>query len=214
MINSGHISVSITSFDEFRRFRAGLKTLRSRYQVSVCCPVMGKSDTICPSVSRYVHLCPHMKLRSSLWSILKNWVRIDYESLSTTKSGIHCIIWPPISPHLVYGDRVRSRIWSMNHLVHIEAEVRNLDLRYHIMADFISLLSRCQVSVNWPQNDHDDTIYPVVVRYVHLCPRLTQRRSFWSIWKNWVWFDYVCLSTPKSCRLSIIRPRMVQYGLI
>jgi len=37
-------------------------------------------------------------------------------------------------PHLVNGDHVCSRIWSMNDLVHIEAEVKNLGLRYQVMA--------------------------------------------------------------------------------
>jgi len=37
-------------------------------------------------------------------------------------------------PHLEYGDHIWSRIFSMKDLVHIKAEVRNLVLRYQVMA--------------------------------------------------------------------------------
>jgi len=127
------------------------------------------------------------------------------------------------------------RIWSMKYLVHIEAEVRNLSLRYQVMAGMalwgkveqnwpkvayngpiyvlvagydkfwpysacitsfdqfrclpsglITLRSRCQVSVYWPEMFNNEKICPVVARYVHLWPYLIQRSSFWSILKNWV----------------------------
>jgi len=37
-------------------------------------------------------------------------------------------------PHLVNGDHVWFRTCNMNDFVHIEAEERNLSLRYHVMA--------------------------------------------------------------------------------
>jgi len=93
MLNSGHINVSITSFDEFRRFRSGLNTLRSRCQLSVNLSEMFHNDTIYPAVAKYVHLWPHLTQRSPLWSILKNWFWIGYVCLATSKSERHCIIW-------------------------------------------------------------------------------------------------------------------------
>jgi len=94
MTISGNISSCITNFVQFRRFLAGLTTLRSRCQVSVSWPDIVHNDTICPVITRYVHLLPHLMQRSSLWTILKNWFWIVYVRLSTTKRGRHCIIRP------------------------------------------------------------------------------------------------------------------------
>jgi len=58
-----------------------------------------------------------MSFDAKVWQTLYN----------TTSNG-------PVWHHLVKGDDVRSRILSMNDLVHIEAEVRNLDLRYQVIA--------------------------------------------------------------------------------
>jgi len=144
-----------------------------------------------------------------------NWLRMsfadkDLQTLCNTAPN------GPVWPHLVNGDHVCSRIWSMNDLVYMETEVRNLGLRYQIMASIalwskieqilskvayngliyvlvmrydkfwpylclhyhfrlIStlwagltiLLSRCQVSLNWREMVHNDTICPVVCE---VCP--------------------------------------------
>jgi len=55
-----------------------------------------------------------------------------------------------------------------------------------LRASVITLLSRCQVSVNWPGMVHNDTICRVIARCVPLWPHLTQRSLFCSILKNLV----------------------------
>jgi len=97
--NSGHISACITILDQFRRFRAGLITLRSICQVCVNCPEMVHNDTICPVAARYVHLWPHLTQRSSFWSILRNWVLIGYVCLMTPDSCRCCMIWHLMVPY-------------------------------------------------------------------------------------------------------------------
>jgi len=142
MINSGHISTYITSFDQFRRFRDGSITLRARSEAScqVNCPEMIHNDTVCLVVARYVHLWLHLTRLQWAQVILfklEELILICYVCLSTPKWGRHCIIMAsngPVWPHIVSDDHVWFKIWFVNGLDHIEEEVGNLDLRYHDMA--------------------------------------------------------------------------------
>jgi len=169
MINSGHIYACITSFDLFRRPLAGLITLRSRCQISVNWTEMFHNDTISPVIARYVPLWLHLKQRSSFCLILKNWLWIGYVRLWTPKSGrLHNTgSNGPEWPHLVNGDHLWSRIWSMNDLVHIEAEVMNLGLRYQVMAG-MALLS--QIEQIWPKVVYNGPIYVLEARYDKFWP--------------------------------------------
>jgi len=65
IIKSDHICACISSFDQFRRFRAGFITLRTKRQVSTKWPEMVHNDTIYPVVARYVHLWTPLTQRSS-----------------------------------------------------------------------------------------------------------------------------------------------------
>jgi len=137
MITSGHISACVNSFDQFRRFWAGLTTLLSRCQERVSWPEMVHNDTIWAAIARYLHLSPHLTQRNSFCSILKNWVWIGYLR-SFDDKDMHILNNSASNdqgcPHLVNGEQVWSRIWSMNGLFHYEAEVWVLGLRYQVMA--------------------------------------------------------------------------------
>jgi len=61
-----------------------------------------------------------------------NWLHMSFDendlhTLHNTASN------DPVRPHLVNGDHLWSKVWSMNDLVLIEAKVRNLGLRYQVM---------------------------------------------------------------------------------
>jgi len=68
----------------------------------------------------------------------------------------------PVRPRLVKGDYVWSNIWSMNELVLIEAEVRNLGLRYQVIADMADWGKIEQI---WPKAAYNGPSYILVVRY-------------------------------------------------
>jgi len=62
----------------------------------------------------------------------------------------------PVWPRLISGDHVCCRIWSMNDLVNIEAEERNLGLRHQVMAE-IALW--CKFEHTLPKVAYNGPIY-------------------------------------------------------
>jgi len=94
-----------------------------------------------------------------------NWLRTTFDAklwqtLHNTASN------DPVWPHLVNDDHVWSRIWNMNDLVHIEAEVRNLDLRYHVMSNMVHWGKIEQI---WPKVVYNAPIYVLMARYDNFC---------------------------------------------
>jgi len=70
---------------------------------------------------------------------------------------------------LVNGNQVSSRIWGMKDLVHIEAELRHLGLRYQVMAG-ISLWGK--IAQLLPKVAYNSPVYVLVSWYDNLWPYL------------------------------------------
>jgi len=113
-------------------------------------------------MSCYNDVCPFMDSFDAAQRILHNfeklspnWLRMsfdDKDALTMHITDSNCPAWP----HLVNGDHILSRIWSMNNLVHIEAEVRNLCLRYQVMT-CLALWRKIQQI--WPKVAYNGQIY-------------------------------------------------------
>jgi len=69
---------------------------------------------------------------------------------------------------------------------HTRACITSFGQFQRFRAGWITLRSRLQVSVSWPEKVRNDTICPFVARCVHLWPHLTQRSSFCSVLMNCV----------------------------
>jgi len=87
--------------------------------------------------------------------------RQDFQTLRNTASN------GPVLPHLVNGNHVCCKIWGMDNLIHIEADVRNLGLWYQVMAG-IALWGR--IKQIWPKVAYDGPIYVLVARYNKFWP--------------------------------------------
>jgi len=66
----------------------------------------------------------------------------------------------------------------------------------------------------WPEMVYNDTICPVIARYVQLWPYLSPHSQFWSIFYKCAWNGYVCLMMSASGRYCIIWHLMVPYDLL
>jgi len=114
------------------------------------------------NMSCYSEVCPFMATFDAAQLILVNFGELslngqhiffddrDLQTLANTASN------SPVWSHLVNGDKVWSRIWSMYDFVHIEAEVRNLGLRYQVMAG-MALWGK--IEQNWPKVAYNGLIY-------------------------------------------------------
>jgi len=127
-----------------------------------------------------------------------NWIRIpsdtkEWRTLHYKASN------GPVWPHLVNGDHVWSRIWSMNDLVHIEADVRILGLRYQVMAGKAIWGKTARI---WPKVSSNGPMYVLVARYDKFCPYLCLHYQFWRISTLSGRFDHIVIKIPSKCRLA------------
>jgi len=88
----------------------------------------------------YSEICPLVVTFVTAQPIPINFVRVSLKWLHMSFGDSECHTLHstasngPVWPDLVNGDKVRSRKCGMNDLGLIEAELRNLGLRYQIMA--------------------------------------------------------------------------------
>jgi len=128
-----------------------LLTGQEWYNMFCCsevCPFIAKFDAAQLILINFVVLSLNllrMPFDAKDWQILHN----------TASNG-------PVWPHLGNSDHVWSRIWTMNYLVHIEAEVRNLGIRHQIMAG-MALWGKFQQI--WPKVAYNGPIYVLVAGF-------------------------------------------------
>jgi len=105
----------------------------------------------------------------------------------------------PVCPNLVNGDHVWSRIWSMYDLFLMEAEVRNLGLRYHVMACMALWGQREQIL---PKESYNGPIYILVPRYDKFLRYYWLHYQFWPISTFSRRFDHLASKKPSKCKLA------------
>jgi len=147
-INSSHMDrfdhIALKMPSKFKLARNGPKG----YNLTSCsevCPFMATFDAAQLVLANFEEL--------SL-----NWLRLSFDTKEwQTLHKTNCN--GPIWPHLVNGDHVWSRVWSMNDIVHIEAEVHNLGLRYQFMAG-MSLWGK--IAQIWLKVTYNTPVYVLV----------------------------------------------------
>jgi len=149
-------------------------------------------------MSIYGHIRPSaahsdqfLRMESELATYVFRWQRFAVIAYMASNS--------PVCPLLVNGDHVCSRIWSMNDLVHIEAEVRYLGLRYQVIAD-MALWGK--IEQIWPKVAYNGPIYVRVARYVKFWPYECLHYQFWSISTLSCRFDHIAIKMPCKCKLA------------
>jgi len=200
MINSGHISACITNVDQFRRFRAGLITLRSYGEVRmVMWQEMVLDDntslTIHPAIARYDQLWPDLTQHIQFWFILGMSAWNSYVCLISTAAKLQILhnmaCNGPVIPVVGNGGQQWSRISSLKELVHFKTELRNLGLVYHVMA-FLALWDK--VGQFWSKIVYNGPTFVVVSRYDRLLPYLSLYYLFFGLL---VRFDHIAVKVPR-----------------
>jgi len=163
----------------------------------VVCSLMATFDALQVILFNFDELILH-RLRMSFddkwWQTLHN----------TVSNG-------PVWPHFVNGDHVWSSMLSMNDLVLIEAEVRNLGLIYQIMADMARWGKIKQI---WPKVAYNGAIFIIVFRYDRLGPYLSLYYLFCAILALSFRFDPIAFKVPDNRECGQRWSIMIQYVLL
>jgi len=138
-------------------------------------------------MSCYSEIWPIMATFDTAWSILINfikvclkWLRMSYDA-NEWQTLHNMASNGPVWPVLVIDDQFWSRISSMNEIVHLKAELRNLGLTYQIMVDMALWYKIEQI---WLKVAYKSPVYALVSRYVKLWPYLSlYYQSFDQFWQ-------------------------------
>jgi len=138
----------------------------------------------------------------------KNWLRMNSDFMEW--QTLHYKTYKgPVWPHLVNGDYAWSRIWSMNDLVHIQAEV-SIGLRYQVMAEMVLW---CKIEQIWSYVAYNGPIFVIVSRYDRLGPYLPLCYLFWAILALSIRFDHFAIKVPGK-RENYQKWSIIQYVLL
>jgi len=150
--------------------------------MSCCCEV-------CPFKTTFVSAQPFLVIfvELSLKWLCMSFDAKKWQTLHNTAYN------SPVWPHLVNDDNVWSRIWIMNYLLHIEAEVRNLGLRHQVMAG-MALWGK--IEQIWLTVAHNGPIYVLVARSDKFCPYMYLHFQFCPISTLSGRFDHIAIMMP------------------
>jgi len=121
-----------------------------------------------------------------------NWQRIsddDNEWQTLHNMALICLVLSV----LVNSDQVWSIISSMNDLVHIKAELRNLGLTYQVMA---CMAHWDKIGQIWSNVAYNGPIFVIVSRYDRLGSYLSLYFLLWAILALSVRIDHMAIKVP------------------
>jgi len=188
LFSGDHICSRIWSMNDLVHMEAELRNFGLRYQV-----MLSQYHSVAHSVQFWKMSLNLLRMSSDAkeWPILYN----------TASNG-------PVWPHLVNGDYVTSRIWSIitikynydikynNNLNHIEAELRILGLRFQVMAG-MSLWSK--IEQIWPNVAYNGPTDVLLSTYDKFWPYLCLYHQFWPILAVSIRFDHIAIKVLDKC---------------